>query len=585
VRLRGGTCTREARSWPACSCESQGAPDDHMKAKLALALVAAVCCSVCQSAHSQTGKRKAPPALELDAAPSPESDAPDPLAPPQSDTPAPLAPGASAVAPQATEPAEADPLVLAVRGQLAASSVPRGAGDREDQAALAAFYAERTRPVWIEKGGLSEQAKLAIAEISKADDWGLKVTAFELPPIAPSTDIDSLSDTEIKLSRAVLKYARHARGGRLDPPSVSRMFDQKPRVYEPKSVMLGIVGSGSADVYLRGLHPKHEQFVRLRRALMVARSGVAGTRSAQNVQLIVANMERWRWMPDDLGGLYVWDSVPEQIVRVVDNGKVVFAEKIVVGRPTTPTPIFSADMLFIIFHPSWGVPTGIKTQELWPRLRDSGGGWFSTRPLASSVLSSYGLQVTRGGVPVDPDAVDWTKVDIRSYDFVQPPGPRNVLGIVKFRFPNKHDVYMHDTPERHLFGNEPRAFSHGCMRVQNPVQLAEVLLAHDKGWSTAQVQGYVKRGGEIRLTTPIPVHVTYFTATVDDNDNVRYFGDIYGLDSRVASALEGQPVALRMSGTTEDPPVRTGPGARSKSPVRRTGQPPSNNPFAAIFGN
>jgi murein L,D-transpeptidase YcbB/YkuD len=323
----------------------------------------------------------------------------------------------------------------------------------------------------------------------------------------------------------------------------------------------------------------------LQRALKVARSAVAGENSAQNVQRIVANMERWRLMPDDLGGFYVWDSIPEQIGRVVNNDKVVFAEKIVVGRPTTPTPIFSADMLFIIFHPSWGVPTGIKTQELWPQLRDSNGGWFSTRPLASSVLRAHGLQVTRGGVPVDPDAIDWGKVDIRSYDFVQPPGPRNVLGVVKFRFPNKHDVYMHDTPERHLFGNGLRAFSHGCMRVENPVQLAEVLLAHDKGWSTAQVQDYVKRGGEISLTTPIPVHVTYFTVTVDENDNVHYFSDVYGLDSRVASALKGQPVALRTSGTTEEPVVGTGPGARSKSRLRRTDKPPSYSPFAATFSN
>ena len=556
-----------------------------MKARFGLVLVAAVCCSICLPAYSQTGKQEARPALEWDAAPSPESGAPDPLAPPHFDTPAPLAPGVLTVAPQASEPAEADPLVIAVRQHLAARSVPRGAGDREDQAALIAFYAERTRSVWIERDGLSEQAKLAMAEISKADDWGLKATAFELPPIAPSTDVDGLSGAEIALSLAVLKYARHARGGRLDPPSVSRKFDQRPRVYEPKSVMLGIAGSGSADAYLRGLHPKHDQFVRLQRALMVARSAAAGEDSAQNVQRIVANMERWRWMPGDLGAFYVWDSIPEQIARVIDNGKVVFAEKIVVGRPTTPTPIFSADMLFIIFHPSWGVPAGIKTQELWPQLRDSGGGWFSTKPLASSVLSAHGLQVTRGGVPVDPDAIDWARVDIRTYDFVQPPGPSNVLGVVKFRFPNKHDVYMHDTPERHLFGNGLRAFSHGCMRVQNPVQLAEVLLAHDKGLSVAQVQGYVKRGGEIRLMTPIPVHVTYFTVTVDEHDNARYFTDVYGLDSRVASALEGQPITLRTSGTTEDPVVRTGPAARSKSRVRRADKPPSNSPFAAIFGN
>ena len=102
-----------------------------------------------------------------------------------------------------------------------------------------------------------------------------------------------------------------------------------------------------------------------------------------------------------------------------------------------------------------------------------------------------------------------------------------MLGIVKFRFPNKHDVYMHDTPERHLFGGATRAFSHGCMRVQNPVRLAEVLLAHDKGWATDKVQSYVRRGGEIKLTKPIPVHITYFTAVVDDDGKVQHWPDIY----------------------------------------------------------
>ena len=143
-----------------------------------------------------------------------------------------------------------------------------------------------------------------------------------------------------------------------------------------------------------------------------------------------------------------------------------------------------------------------------------------------------------------PNSINWSNVDIHSFDFQQPPGPTNVLGIVKFRFPNKHDVYMHDTPERHLFGGAIRAFSHGCMRVQNPVKLAEVLLAHDKGLSTEQVQEYVRRGGEIKLTTPIPVHVTYFTAVVDDAGKLHYRPDIYGLDSRVASKLEGQSVNL-----------------------------------------
>jgi murein L,D-transpeptidase YcbB/YkuD len=166
-----------------------------------------------------------------------------------------------------------------------------------------------------------------------------------------------------------------------------------------------------------------------------------------------------------------------------------------------------------------------------------------------------------------------------------------VLGIVKFRFPNKHDVYMHDTPERHLFSGSIRAFSHGCMRVQNPVKLAEVLLAHDKGWSTEQVQEYVRHGGEIKLTTPIPVHVTYFTAVVDDAGKTHYRSDIYGLDSRIASKLEGQSVTLATAGidkpeaaekTAAEPrPARQG---RARAP-QKAATSQSSNLFGTIFGN
>ena len=166
-----------------------------------------------------------------------------------------------------------------------------------------------------------------------------------------------------------------------------------------------------------------------------------------------------------------------------------------------------------------------------------------------------------------------------------------MLGIVKFRFPNKHDVYMHDTPERNLFGGAIRAFSHGCMRVQNPIKLAEVLLAHDKGLSTDQVQEYVRRGGEIKLTTPIPVHVTYFTAVVDDAGKTHYRPDIYALDSRVASKLEGQNINLVTSSV--DKPDATEKSAAEPPPARqakaRTKQkaaaPQSSNLFSAIFGN
>jgi L,D-transpeptidase YcbB len=633
------------------------------------AILAAACLvflgvAMAAPAESQVKPAKAARAIQLDADPSADS-GPDPLAPPDVSKPAPAAPGAPVMSPDTTVVEKADPIVLQVRERLAATA-PRSKGsEREDYDGLVSYYARAGQPIWTSNDGFSPRATAAINEIRKADDWGLKASAFELPTIAGSPTPEVLVDAEIRLSTAVLKYARHARGGRVDPPSISRLMDQKPVIYDPASVLAAISAANAADAYLRELHPKHPQFERLRQAMLLARDGrheesaaapsgpripdgpaikpgqdhaqiplirqrldvatgegkettydaalveavkayqgkhglaASGTinnatraalngtearppSSAENVQRLVVNMERWRWMPDKLGPLYVWDSVPDQMTSVVQDGKVVLSEKIVVGKTTSPTPIFSADMQFIIFHPSWGVPPGMKANELWPQLRNTGGWLFGTS--ASSVLRAHGLQVSYAGRPVDPDSVNWSSTDIRSFDFTQPPGPTNVLGIVKFRFPNKHDVYMHDTPERHLFGGATRAFSHGCMRVQNPVRLAEVLLAADKGWSAEKVQEYVRRGGEIKLDKPIPVHVTYFTAAVDDAGKVNHRGDIYGLDRRVASALEGRNVNLSVAST--DPEPAASPGQKQQAAAKnRKKQAAQPSLFDMLFGN
>lgn len=531
-------------------------------------------------------------AADIDAAPAPESGAPDPLAPKSVDGPAPLAPGAPA--PQAAEAAaaaEADPIVTAARARFAAVDSGRLSGNREDIAAAQAFYGEQRQPVWTSKDGFSERGRHAIEAIHKADDWGLKASAFDLPvlPAAPFTP-EILAEAEVKVSLAVLKYARHARGGRFDPASISRKFDQKPVLFEPKSVLSAIAVAPSAGSYLEGLHPKHPQFERLRQALLAARASPEAAAGKQTaiIRQIVVNMERWRWMPPDLGPFYVWDSIPSQMTSVIENGKELMSEKIVVGKLSSPTPIFSANMQFVIFHPSWGVPPGMKSAELAPQLRDTGGGWFSTKPLASSVLRAYGLQVTRSGVPIDPDSVEWSSADINNYEFTQGPGPTNVLGAVKFRFPNSHDVYMHDTPERNLFSGAVRAFSHGCMRVQNPIHLAEVLLAHDKGWTADAVREQSRRGTEVTLSTPIPVHITYFTMTVDDSGTLTSKPDIYGLDGRLASAIEGREVEVASEPAPRSSPaqrIADGPRSRSKQRTKTVVVEKPFNPFSALFGD
>ncbi len=585
-------------------------------------------------ATAQEAEKAQPPANASVEAAQLDRAGPDPLAPEEKNEPV-LAPGATGKPAEVAETPpveEQNPIPAQILARLA--NAGGKADSHEDVSGLTAYYNEiKGQPIWTSKDGFTPNARKAIKEIRGADDWGLDASAFQLPanPDAGAAP-EALADAEIKLSLAVLKYARYARGGRLDPPSISEVMDRRPHLYAPKSVLQGIAAAESADAYLRGLHPRHEQFKRLRQALLaLGKSGTGANTPAsiripqgpnfkpgdndpqialirkrlqadleaprdtiydtalveavnryqkehglavtgiidkklraalnesvsaspdENRMRILVNMERWRWMPDNLGDFYVWDSLPEQLTRVFDHGKMTLMERIVVGKPSSPTPSFTANMQFIIFHPEWGVPDGIKVNEIAPKLRRAGGGdggflFFGGGGDggSSQVLQRLGgLRVTLNGREVDPDSVDWSSVDIRRYQFIQGAGARNVLGVVKFRFPNKHDVYMHDTPDRHLFNAGQRAFSHGCMRTQNPVHLAEVLLAHDKGYAPAQVRQMADESSEtneIKLTSEIPVHVVYFTAEVDDHGQLRTFSDLYGLDAKVASALKGQPV-------------------------------------------
>ncbi len=608
-----------------------------LAAVLALATIA--------PAHAQAPSESAPP--QAGAAP-PSTEAP--AAPP----PAPVV--------------EVDPLVAQVR-QLAAAPA-RGNVIAADRTAVAEFYGDRTATVWVTADGFTARARHAMAEIAKADDWGLEARAFDLPQLAPGdTSLAALAGAEVKLSLAVLKYARYARGGRFDPAQLSRNFDQKPTLREPKAVMQAVATTETPGNYLRDLHPKHVQFERLRQALLKARGTASRpeekaeaivrvpdgptlklgtkhpnvallrqrlklaaqpgeehlydrvvqdavkefqknngiqpsgtltnrTRSALNgaeaprpafgseVQRIVVNMERWRWMPEDLGTFYVWDNVPEFQSRVVKAGQTIHQTRIIVGKPETQTTLFSASMRYVVFGPEWGVPDSIKVKEILPYLRPTsdGGGLFGWGGGTDTrVLQRHNLKVSYNGKPVDASQVDWQQVDIRRFTFIQPAGPTNVLGGIKFRFPNKHDIYMHDTPQRDLFEKTVRAYSHGCIRVQNPGRLAEILLEEDKGWSAAHVRGLLAMGGnnEVTLTKQIPVHITYFTVMVGDDGRLQSFGDLYGHDNRVASAMAGRPLPLEAPSVTAASPKDSKEARRAK-PYKQTN---NNDFFAGLFGN
>jgi len=449
----------------------------------------------------------------------------------------------------AGERAAAPAVIDRIRSKLREPSL-RSKADPTDLAALQAFYlATSSLPLWVTDMGLSARAQSALFEIEKADDWGLDAAAFELPPAdALPTGPEDEAATEITLDLAILKYARFARGGRLNPRELSAVVDQAPSLRDPKTVLMEIAGARAPDVYLQSLHPMHEQFVRLREALLRLRGSEGrDAKKAQGDQgdirrRIIMNMERWRWMPPDLGPLYVWGNTPEFMLYVVKDGKAIFADKTQVGTATDPTPVFSADMTTIVFNPEWTAPASVLVKSLLPRLRK--GNY--------SILDKYAFSVSYQGNPINPTKIDWTRVNIRDFTFTQKPGPKSNLGKVKFLLPNHYDVLLHDTfdARRKVFQQPMRAIGYGCVRMENPQQFAEVLLSEDKGWSASDVNELWEHSvnSPVPLERKIPVHLTYFTAVVDDTGKLTSFADIYGLDKKLATALFGNTTATAQSG-------------------------------------
>ncbi len=244
---------------------------------------------------------------------------------------------------------------------------------------------------------------------------------------------------------------------------------------------------------------------------------------------IVVNMERWRWLPRDLGAAYVMVNIPEYMVRVVEDGRVIHDTRVVVGKPDTPTPLLTHDMEYVVVNPSWNVPVSIARKEMLPNLQRD-----------PYYLQRQGITIERNGHAIDPGSVNW-QAGLGGYSFRQPPGERNALGRIKFMFPNQHSVYLHDTPSRSLFANDRRAYSHGCVRVQDPLSFGEVVFSlgmPNDGWTEAKIGGMF--GGKeryINLKRHIPVHIVYFTAFVDETGRFVSRPDIYRIDERMEEQL------------------------------------------------
>ena len=249
--------------------------------------------------------------------------------------------------------------------------------------------------------------------------------------------------------------------------------------------------------------------------------------SATTKEDIIANMERWRWEPEDYGKFYVHVNIPEFKLVIMDREKLHYTTRVVVGTPKNQTPMFFDEIEHVVVNPYWNVPASIASNEIAPRLASNPG-----------YLAGQNMELLYGGKIVNAAAIDWTTTSIRNFHIRQRPGAGNALGQIKFLFPNQHDVYLHDTPSKSLFQRSFRAYSHGCIRVQNPMEFADALLVHEEGLSRASLESqFGSREAWNNLKTHIPVHITYFTLRVDEDGTIRSFGDVYGHNQRMKDLL------------------------------------------------
>ena len=260
--------------------------------------------------------------------------------------------------------------------------------------------------------------------------------------------------------------------------------------------------------------------------------------SADRINQLMVNMERWRWLPGDLGKRHLRANIAGFEVTAYEDGVPQETHLTIVGKTYRKTPVFSDEIEYIIFNPWWETPPSLARADKLPLFQKDPG---AVTRMGFDVLNSSGAKV-------DPATIDWNTISAASFPYRlrQAPGPQNALGLVKIIFPNPHNVYIHDTPTRGLFASRQRAFSSGCLRTQDPIGLSKWLLQETPGWDGAKVDAAVATGKETRATlaAKVPVHILYQTVVSDGAGGVRYLDDIYERDARVLAGLKASPESL-----------------------------------------
>lgn len=391
-------------------------------------------------------------------------------------------------------------------------------------------------------------AKAILADLSIADDPVAEIKDYH--PKHPAylallKELDVIRNRKAE-KQVVIEEGKMLKPGMSDPrvPMLRKRLKVDPPVQEvaedasDEEIAKAEAEIIDLDVYDAALVEAVKEFQKNER---LSQDGIVGPSTLRTLNgaggidrkaQILVNLERWRWMPKDLGEFHIFANIPEYRVYVKKNGVVTHTTRVVVGKTKHKTVAFSDEMEHFVVNPSWGVPQSIIKNEMLPSARSN-----------PSYFSRKGYQVfarIRGKTRrIDPNRVNWRRVNASQISVRQPPGARNALGQIKFMFPNKHSIYMHDTPSKSLFKRDARAFSHGCVRIHNPLEFADAILENEPKWNSTRIKKLI--GGKeatVNFNKHIPVHIAYFTTTLKEDGSLRYLSDVYGHDRKMASALD-----------------------------------------------
>ena len=492
-------------------------------------------------------------------------------------------------------------MVPAYIGELLSNQVTRFAARPEERQALVEFYTAReNRPVFTAGNVLSPVGHAALQTFAKSIGEGLNPNDYSVPALAQNALDSVVAETELRIAATSIIYARHVQSGRFDPKRISEYIDPSPTVPNPAETLTQLASAADPRATFDAFAPQYDEYrllrIQLARLLregrgeaqavipagpslrpgerdprvplLRARLGIGGapddetydrmlveavrdfqrisgetpdgivgrnTLAALNqgagdaLSDVIANMERWRWLPHEVAPAYVMVNIPEYMGRIVVNEQTIHETRVIVGKPETQTPVMTQDMQYAVFNPAWTVPPGIIRRDMLPKLR--------ANPYA---LERQGIDVVRNGRIIDPGMVDWSR-GTQGYSFRQAPGDRNAMGKMKFMFPNKHAVYLHDTPNRTLFNKSVRDLSNGCVRVQEPLKFAEVLFSlglPGDGWTEQRISRlFGSKERYLNMKQRFPVHLAYFTTFVDGAGQLVTREDIYGTNEATKTIL------------------------------------------------